>query len=722
MHASPMFSEERMQPAAPRKGFRVRQLCFVLLFGLIAVFLLARGYEYASALKVPTNARIQELEAAHAQHSAQLASMGYRISRMESTLQGMHESLAALLATKTAEGTSVNAEKSLVTKEKLLEGGDNIIVPSAAHELTDKTADESANPVETQTAGVVQQQTAEPEEKAGEASQATTEIAVQETKERQADKLQNTILLPGGDAIATQPAVGSLEDALKGLARGSAIVVTFADARFEDMLRNFLAHARNSGILNRLVVGAMDDTVASICQREGARCFHMKDNIESFGFGAQVPLLKMLLVQGYHVLMSDVDVVWLKDPFPFFESTPSRKAADVLLSTDCPGHKIFQQGDGWHSSFNIGIMLWRSTNRSITLAEEWLQSLRKEGHVGYMQEQGVLNQLIRGKDSRELWPLRSVDTTPIRDPGAVVWGHVVKFGLLPVAQFAHGHMYFVAKIPQQLNLTVYCVHATYQFGGYAGKRNRFREAGLWLADGDEYYNGKYLTWMAPTRPEGLADSEPLVEQHMTLVKRYFEDLHTAFGLAQALGRLVIIPKLRCYCDTHWTIVTPECRMGYSDLELPFTCPLDHLLDTSRLFNIKIPFRETGFLDNPRSKAVKESMRFIEVASTPAHLDGGQEKGNVQWPRIMNDVQAAEFVKTAGLDDARVLQFGSMNNAFCGFEDNQIDATYKDRMRQLFSGSWWCCEQDPTVKEYKGRPREFATPANLQCKAQRRLWQ
>lgn len=73
-------------------------------------------------------------------------------------------------------------------------------------------------------------------------------------------------------------------------------------------------------------------------------------------------------------------------------------------------------------------------------------------------------------------------------------------GMLPACQFTHGHLYLLAEVPQRLNLEVFVVHATYQFGEgrrgqAAGKRQRLREHGLWIADPDEYFlKGKYLTY------------------------------------------------------------------------------------------------------------------------------------------------------------------------------------------------------------------------------------
>ena len=61
-----------------------------------------------------------------------------------------------------------------------------------------------------------------------------------------------------------------------------------------------------------------------------------RDNFEKFrAMGAQKPrmvlqLMSSLPIRG--VVLSDVDVVWLRRPHAFFDAYPS---ADVMISTDC---------------------------------------------------------------------------------------------------------------------------------------------------------------------------------------------------------------------------------------------------------------------------------------------------------------------------------------------------------------------------------------------------
>lgn len=60
-------------------------------------------------------------------------------------------------------------------------------------------------------------------------------------------------------------------------------------------------------------------------------------------------------------------------------------------------------------------------------------------------------------------------------------------GVLPIAYFCSGHVYFTQRMHHTLGIEPYAVHATFQFSGTPGKRHRFREAQLWLEDGSYYH-------------------------------------------------------------------------------------------------------------------------------------------------------------------------------------------------------------------------------------------
>jgi hypothetical protein len=195
----------------------------------------------------------------------------------------------------------------------------------------------------------------------------------------------------------------------------------------------------------------------------------------------------------------------------------------------------------------------------------------------------------------------------------------LKIGILPVSMFCSGHTYFVQRMPQKYNLDPYVVHATFQFSGTEGKRNRMRESMLWI-DPPEYHArpGGYLVYNADV-PKELIDNATTVEGHFDLVNFQIVQVRSAMALAQSLDRALIMPQLWCGFDRWWA--PHSGKIPGSDLELPFQCPMDHVFEIEWMarkkdanhFGKDIEFRESSFLDNPRTPV---EVRF---AASPSPL-------------------------------------------------------------------------------------------------------
>ena len=81
---------------------------------------------------------------------------------------------------------------------------------------------------------------------------------------------------------------------------------------------------------------------------------------------------------------------------------------------------------------------------------------------------------LHTEGSRRLWEVCVPDVA-----------RALRFGLLPLPLIANGHSFFVQQLQRQSGVWPLAVHATYQFEDQSdcafGKRERFREWGLWLA-------------------------------------------------------------------------------------------------------------------------------------------------------------------------------------------------------------------------------------------------
>ena len=164
----------------------------------------------------------------------------------------------------------------------------------------------------------------------------------------------------------------------------------------------------------------------------------------------------------------------------------------------------------------------------------------------------------------------------------------ITLGLLPLSRYLNGHTFFVQRVdtlPEAL--PPLSVHQTYQFAEGAkfahGKRQRLREKGLWLVDPDSYYNGRYLKVAdaAANLPyESLSpsvDSRVAVKKHLAEARHRTMLLRALLGIAKATNRVLILPRMLCYCDFMWKEMQ-NCRVGGAErMRLPFDCPMDHVL-------------------------------------------------------------------------------------------------------------------------------------------------
>ncbi len=85
-----------------------------------------------------------------------------------------------------------------------------------------------------------------------------------------------------------------------------------------------------------------------------------------------------------------------------------------------------------------------------------------------MWDQTAFNDLVRlgntpsNKTMKNLWK---------GDNGKLI------VGILPASIFASGHMFFVQRKYEELGLKPYVAHATFQYSGTPGKRNRWCRCG-----------------------------------------------------------------------------------------------------------------------------------------------------------------------------------------------------------------------------------------------------
>ena len=106
----------------------------------------------------------------------------------------------------------------------------------------------------------------------------------------------------------------------------------------------------------------------------------------------------------------------------------------------------------------------------------------------------------------------------------------VHLGVLPLSRFLNGHTYFVQHAHQLPGAPPpLSVHMTYQFAEGAkfayGKRQRLREAGLWMVEEPSYYNGRYVTAAAGAANLPLQEFGPSVHSRAAVEMHLKEARH-----------------------------------------------------------------------------------------------------------------------------------------------------------------------------------------------------
>jgi hypothetical protein len=158
-----------------------------------------------------------------------------------------------------------------------------------------------------------------------------------------------------------------------------------------------------------------------------------------------------------------------------------------------------------------------------------------------IDDQLALNILLTDPSSL---PVREVEGAP-----RTVWAanSTLRLHPLPALLFASGHVGFVQRLPERYGVRPYMVHATFQPYGGLGKRNRFREFGLWTLDPESYYQGRFLTYDNGVRRE----VEALAAAHAAAGRGRMADFHRhLLAMAWQLGALRDALALARCAHTH----------------------------------------------------------------------------------------------------------------------------------------------------------------------------
>ena len=140
-------------------------------------------------------------------------------------------------------------------------------------------------------------------------------------------------------------------------------------------------------------------------------------------------------------------------------------------------------------TLNTGLLFIRPTAAGVSFAQQWHSHVvdppatRQFAPPGCCSsDQQVFNRMV--KPSAKFRPGDRTALVNTRDGAA---NGSLTLGSLPLCLFAHGHVHFVQR-GGKCGVAPYAVHATYSLDehDHVAKQQRFREAGLWRADGPDF--------------------------------------------------------------------------------------------------------------------------------------------------------------------------------------------------------------------------------------------
>ncbi|ELT97152.1 hypothetical protein CAPTEDRAFT_193488 [Capitella teleta] len=295
-----------------------------------------------------------------------------------------------------------------------------------------------------------------------------------------------------------------------------AVLLAFADMGGFPMAMNFyLTSIQRYDVRNVLFVSSSEEFCSRFQAIEVACFVYMnesahdkasvylsKDFINKMNIRTYMILEALQL--GYHVIHSDVDVVFFKDPteriFDLCHFKDPEKACDVAPLWDSGAH-------------NAGFLFIRNSNASISLYKK----MEHTAKTTKIDDQKALNRAM-GSLKKKL-----------------------RVTSLPGAEFQSGNKFFDIS-HRQFAGDHPCTNCIVMHNNWIvsmeAKVYRFKEMHMWLYDQDEYYSSaqrRYLVYQNPTYFGN--DSTTLAAERSSLV--------TALTIGLILNRTVILPKFFC---------------------------------------------------------------------------------------------------------------------------------------------------------------------------------
>lgn len=318
------------------------------------------------------------------------------------------------------------------------------------------------------------------------------------------------LLSPGDDSpLKDPPRDRALTTALAKVAtpRKQIVLVLVSDG-YHDLLANFLHFASKHDLSRHTLVAALDAPSVALLKRpsgvtawvdltdhefrgEGVPPFDPADSEGSLKV-LRLSLMRRCLVQGYRVLNSDLDVVWLKNPF---QAAYFSDELDFWIQSDSHTGFVETTKGGLREVF---------VSAGLSYAVPSVRTVRFLGAAQHM-----------AREHPELTEQQILRLS------LTVNRYRLRWRALEPALFPNGFLYWEQTFPQSLGIQPIAVHNN-MAESKAAKVYRFREAGFWSADEglspEAFRTGgkKYLAYLGMVFDNGLGNRRVELRQALAI--------------------------------------------------------------------------------------------------------------------------------------------------------------------------------------------------------------
>ncbi|KAK9786808.1 hypothetical protein WJX73_009956 [Symbiochloris irregularis] len=431
---------------------------------------------------------------------------------------------------------------------------------------------------------------------------------------------------------------------LRDIIADGTVFLTLVDTEMLDWAFNWVEHLVEWGMTN-LLVGAMDAACGRALKAAGVPGFDVAASrlpvmppgstvaLEGSNMAGQQKVAALMALMSFNldVVYSEADVTWMRDPTEYLEQYED---VEVLVASDALRSSLQGGEDGLELATHL-LQQPGTLSTSIVVLRHRPQTLEL---LSLWMQRLVSNPDTEDGAALESILSRAVIGNSTADASARVLGShhgSATLGVLPISLFANGHTYFVQRLFEK-------------------------------------------------------QETEMEDFHLMAMSSQLNQVRQGMAMALVLQRTLIMPPLTCFCDRHW-LRLDKCRApGAAEFELPFTCPMDHVMEVAHLeeqpelHGPPIAIREHDFLRNSRvpMRIKTDSHRLLVPSHVPSLFPGDMSLETRRHAMPMNPSDRQLRSMLTPLEHFQVLAVRDVQHAFGGFEGLEDARIFAKRLQHI----------------------------------------